>query len=282
MKLGITTRSYSGMSTADTAKAMQDAGFVWCELCFCQSDLSGWTYNGREDFDAAGITPEKVAAAAKIYREHGVEPVSLGAFGDLRDPDENEAAADRNYFRRYFELCEAAEIPYVASECGFTQGRRGVNADTYESDYSRLKATFADILPDAKKHGVTFALECCLLDVVPSPRRLSGLISQLKDEYGIDNLKALLDPANFIANADEDDMFKYLYQDIAYIHGKDRCFNSAYGCNIGEGDINWAKFFINCGMYDIEAPFVFEYCSGDAIPKAIATAQKFSSWAKVM
>jgi sugar phosphate isomerase/epimerase len=277
LKIGITTRSYSGIDTASAAKRMSEAGFTCTELCFTQTDISGWTYNGRGKLD--GIDEAFVARKANIYRAHGVEVVSLGLFTDLRSPDEAERSACIEYAKRYIDFAAAASIPWVASECGFTPGKRGVNADTYEADFSRIKETLGTLAVYAAKKNVGIALEGCVLDVVPSPKRESDLFSQLRAEYGVDNVKALLDPANFIAAEDEEGMFRHLAGKIAYFHGKDRFVNATYGINLGEGDINWARFFALLRKYEPDTPFVLEYCNADNAADIKARAEKYYTWA---
>jgi hypothetical protein len=57
-------------------------------------------------------------------------------------------------------------------------------------------------------------MEPCVLDVIPSAKRMKDFISQCKS----DRVKVLLDPANLIANSSEEDMFKYLKDDIEKNH----------------------------------------------------------------
>ena len=73
----------------------------------------------------------------------------------------------------------------------------------------------------------------------------------------------MLDPANFLANSDEEGMFYYLKHDISYMHGKDRKINATYGVNVGEGDIDWIKFMSCYIRYADKKPFILEYCNKD-------------------
>jgi sugar phosphate isomerase/epimerase len=80
---------------------------------------------------------------------------------------------------------------------------------------------------------------------------------------GSPRLKLLLDPANYIANSDEEDMFKYLAPCVSYFHGKDRKVNDTYGRRVGEGEINWPLFL---SLYHKKAegkPFILEYVTPD-------------------
>ena len=272
LNLGITTRSYTGLTISDTARRMAEDGFRCTELCFVHEDLSGWTYNGRGSLD--GVTPAKVREAARQFTDRGIAVTSLGLFTDLRSPDPAERQAAVDYARRYVEFAAEAGIPTIASECGFTPGRRGVNADTYESDYQNLKQTLRAVCLEAEKSGVHLALEACVLDIIPSPRRLKTLIEELEAETRV-RLGALLDPANFLANSDEEGMFYYLKHDIAYLHGKDRKINAAYGVNLGEGDLDWVKFmecYIRCAD---RKPFILEYCNKDNCREIRARAEGY-------
>lgn len=260
LNIGITTRAYTGKTVAEAAKGMAERGFHCTELCFVLSDLPGWQYNGIGPLD--GITPAKVKEAAGIFRENGIEVTSLGLFTDLRGQTEETRKNAVDYAKRYIEFAAEAGVPYIASECGFKPGSRGINADTYESDYQNLKDTLREICTEAGKSGIQFCLECCVIDIIPSPRRLKTLIDELKTESGV-TLGAMLDPANFIAAADEEDMFRYLKNDICYMHGKDRKINATYGVNLGDGDIDWTRFMKCYQLCADGKPFILEYCNSE-------------------
>ena len=260
LNIGVTSRAFGGLTISDTAKRMAAGGFKCTELCFVHEDLPGWTYNGIGSLD--GITPARVKQAAGEFTSRGVAVTSLGLFTDLRNPDDERRKEAVEYAKRYAEFAAEAGIPYLASECGFTPGRRGINADTYESDYRRIKETLREICLIAEAAGVHLALEACVLDIIPSPRRLKTLIEELEAESHV-RLGAMLDPANFLANSDEEGMFYYLKHDISYMHGKDRKINAAYGVNVGDGDIDWIKFMSCYIRYADRKPFILEYCNKD-------------------
>ncbi len=260
LNIGCTTRAFGGKSVAETAKRMHEIGFLCTELCFVHEDLGGWTYNGMGPLD--DITTEKVKSAVQTFRDSGVEVTSLGLFTDLRHPDEDVRNKEMDYIRRYIEFAAEAGVPYLASECGFTPGARGINADTYEADYSRIKEFVGQVCLEAEKAGVKLALEACVLDIIPSPRRLKTLIDELEAATHV-RLGAMLDPANFIAAEDEEGMFRHLKHDVYYFHGKDRKINAAYGVNVGDGDIDWVRFMELYIRYTDRTPFILEYCNAD-------------------
>ena len=272
LNIGITSRSFGGLTIYDTAEAMASHGFKCTELCFVHPELSGWTYNGIGSLE--GITPAKVKEYADVFRSRGIAVTSLGMFTDLRNPEPAAREAAVDYAKRYIEFAAEAGVPYIASECGFTPGKRGINADTYESDYQNLKETIRAVCLEAEKSGVHLCLEACVLDVIPSPRRLKTLIEELEAESEV-RLGAMLDGANFIANSDEEGMFYYLKHDISYLHGKDRKINATYGVNLGDGDIDWRKFMECYIRYADKKPFILEYCNKDNCGEIKARAEQY-------
>ncbi len=137
LNIGVTSRAFSGLTISDTAARMAESGFKCTELCFVHEDLPGWTYNGFGSLE--GFTPKRVREAAEQFTSRGIAVTSLGMFTDLRNPEEDKRKQAAEYAKRYVEFAAEAGIPYIASECGFTPGRRGINADTYESDFQHIK-----------------------------------------------------------------------------------------------------------------------------------------------
>lgn len=253
MNIGVVTRSFPKLTNLQTAELLAPNGFTCTELCFSQTDSNLWLYNGRKDL--AEMTDERCRAIVGTYRSRGIAVTSLGCFTNLIDPDEAERAANLAYFDRMLQLASVSGVPYVSTECGFTLGKRGVNADTYEKDFARLLDSLGQLAAMAGRHRVCVALESCVIDVVPSAKRAADLLAQV----GSDRLKVLLDPANLIANSSEEDMFRHLAPHIAYFHGKDRKVNDAYGRAFGDGDINWPLLLSLYHRYTEGVPFILEY-----------------------
>ncbi len=253
MNVGVVTRSFPDLTNAEAARFMAERDLRWTELCFSQTDSTYWVYNGRSDL--SDMTDQRAAGIVRTYRDAGIEVTALGVFTNLIDPDEAERAANLEYFERMIQIAAHTRIPVAATECGFMPGRRGINADTYEADFDRLKESLSRLTACGERHGVDIALEACVLDVVPSAKRARDLI----DQIGSKRLKVLLDPANYIANSSEEDMFRYLGPHIAYLHGKDRKVNDAKGRVVGEGDIDWPRFVQLYHEHADGQPIILEY-----------------------
>lgn len=275
LKYGIVTRSFSGMPLKDAAAKMKSFGYRYTELCFTHDDFPGWVYGGCHDLEAVGINEAAIAEKVQILRDHGITTTSLGVFSDLVTPDDEFSARCLDFFRRCIDLAAYAGIPYISTELGLRAGERGLLVKNYMDDFARVKERTIKIAGYAKTKGIGIAIEACVLDCIPSAKRLRDFINQIRDEAGLDNVYSLCDPANFIANSDEDDIFKYLTGKIAYFHGKDRNVNDTYGKIVGDGQINWVKFFKNYFKYTPDVPFILEYTNGDTAALTNERVEKF-------
>lgn len=259
MKLGITTRSYGGISTAEASGEMARLGYTATELCFTQSDLSGWVYNGITDL--SGIDGALVREKADIYRNNGIQVTALGLFTKLIcDGDERDAIIQ--YSKKMIDIAYEAGIDTVTSECGFHPDR-ALFARLYEADFAAIKKNVAELALYAADKGIRIAIEPCVLDIIPSAKRMADFITQLEAEYGVTNVGVMLDMANLLANSSIKDVFEYLKSHIYYFHGKDRKINDAYGRLIGDGDIDWVEFFRYYEKYTPDIPFILEYANKD-------------------
>jgi sugar phosphate isomerase/epimerase len=257
MDVGVVSRSFPELTNQETAQLISRNKFKWTELCFTATDSKYWVYNGRSDI--SDLTDERVAEIVETYRKENVIVTSIGVFTNLIEPDDKELEANLAYFERHIEMAGKNGVPYVATECGFIPGKRGIQAETYESAFQRLVDSMKWLAKKAEEHDVYICLEPCVLDVVPSAKRTADFI----DQVGSDRVKVLLDPANLIANSSEEDMFKYLAPHIGYFHGKDRKVNDAYGRAVGDGDIDWHLFLKLYHEHTEGVPFILEYVNKD-------------------
>ncbi len=253
MNVGVVSRSFPELTNRETATLLKDNGFSLTELCFASKDTKYWVYNGRSDL--TDLTDERAAEVVKLYKDNGIEIPVIGVFTNLIDPDDIELEKNIQYFERHMKIASDNGIPYVATECGFIPGKRGINSDTFEQTFNRLLYSFKTLTKLAKKYSVCVVLEPSVIDIVPSAKRAADFINQV----GEDNLGILLDPANLIANSSENDMFAYLADHIAYLHGKDRFVNDARGRCVGDGEINWPQFLGLYHKYAEGKPFILEY-----------------------
>lgn len=280
MKYGIVSRSYGGMSVEEAAKLMQKHGYNCTELCMAHTDFGGWAYNGISALDENNITKESVKEKADIMRAHGVEVTAFGVFTNLITPDDEHRQACLDMFVKCMDFAEYAGIKNLATELGFREEYRGITTANYEADFTRLKESFIYLGKEAQERGLSICIEACVIDVIPSAKRLRDFIEQIEAESGLTNIKVLLDMANFIANSDEDDVFKYLTPHIVYFHGKDRKVNDCFGRILGDGEIDWVKFFMNYFKITPELPFILEYTNAETTELTNERVKKYIAQAK--
>ena len=257
LKVGMVTRSLYGYSVTECARKMEEFGFSSTEFCFTFEDMKMWVYNGITDLSS--VTKEWAEQSAKEFRDRGIEIVSVGAFTNPNEADPEMFEEVCLCFESFCRIASWMKVPFVSTETGFVQGKRGINTDTYETDFSRFVSNMKRLCKIAAEYGVSVAFEPCMLDLTPSAKRTRDFIAFVDEP----NLKILLDPANLIHNSDEEDMFRYLGSHLAYIHGKDRTLTDTYGRNLGEGVIDWVKFFKLYHEYAEGVPVILEYVNAE-------------------
>lgn len=259
IKTGVVSRSFTEWTNEQVADFMKENGFPTTELCLTGTDSKYWVYNGTSDL--SNLTDERFSEICKIYRDRGIEIVSLGVFTNLIEPDDEKRDVNLAYFKRHIELAGKNGIPFVSTECGFDPEHRGVRTTCYESAIDRIKDSLSILLEECDKWNVDIALETCVIDVIPSAKRAKDIINQI----GHPRLKILLDPANLIANSSEEDMYFYLSDRIAYFHGKDRKVNDVKGRVVGDGEIDWVKFLKLYHEKNDGYPFILEYVNAENV-----------------
>ena len=257
LKVGMVTRSLWNLSVEDCASKLAEFGFVSTEFCLAFQEMNLWCYNGVADLSP--VTREWAEKSAEEFRSRGIELVSVGAFTNPNEADPDKFEEVCSCFDAYCRIASWMKIPYVSTETGFVPGRRGINTDTYEADFRRFAENMKKLCAIAENWGVSIAFEPCMLDITPSAKRTKEFI----EFVGAPNLRILLDPANLIHNSDEEEMFKYLAPYLAYIHGKDRTVTDTYGRNVGDGYIDWVKFFKEYHAHAEGVPFILEYVNAE-------------------
>ena len=149
IKTGVVSRSFNDWTNEQVADFMKENGFPTTELCLTATDSKYWVYNGTSDI--SDLTDEKFAEVCKIYRDRGIEIVSLGVFTNLIEPDDEKRDVNLAYFKRHIELAGKNGIPFVSTECGFDPEHRGVRTTCYESAIDRIKDSLSILLEECDK-----------------------------------------------------------------------------------------------------------------------------------
>lgn len=246
LNIGISTAYLSHLPTAEAAAIAAEGGFRCAELSVKHPDLSP-------------ATPETLAAAVEAFRSRGISVPAL-AFA-LREPEEDPTTSGI----RWASLAAAAGIPHMTVDCKIfspTRKHSGLCPATCEEDYRRLKEQLLALTLGVEKAGVRLHLTVSALDPIPSPRRLKLLIEEMEEETKV-RLGAVLCAGNLIDNSDEEGIFYYLRNDVAFLRSVDRRFHSLSPCPFGEGDVDWVKLLECCLRFADKAPFFLVPTEGE-------------------
>ena len=253
MDIGVVSRNFPELSIEEVASLIADNGFKWVELSLLHTDANYWRFNGRSDL--SDMTNARMAKIVKTFTNKGVEVPAMAVYTNLIEPDDDERKENLKYFERHMQYAADNGIATLATECGYDRKDRGIAPDNYEPRFDRLVDSFKWLCEKAERYDVNIALEPTVIDLVRSAKRCKDFIKQV----GSPKATVLIDPANLITNSDEEDIFKYLKDDVVYFHGKDRKVNDIGGRILGEGEINWPLFLSLYHKHCDGMPFILEY-----------------------
>lgn len=261
IKLGASTKSFGGMSVAECADLFSRASLSCCELCFCQSDLSGWKYNlcGYSSLPSA----EQVLRAAETFKSRGIELCALGVYNCFWNGNGSVFYDSVKLFCEYCDIASECGIKVIATHGGAT-ALRAVSGK-FDNDISeKLKLGFALSCAQAKKKGLTVSVEYGFADILHTYSDFSALSDKVSDFLGSDDmLKVTAVPIFCDANVP--------CERIGLFHVKDRKTDGRYFLPFGSGDANFDELFrLSKKMPDI--PLVFEYINRENI---LQTAELF-------
>lgn len=236
------------MTVYDTAALFSRCGLDCAELCFCQTDLSGWKYNfsGYHPFP----DPEDIIRAVGTFRSFGISVVSLGIYNCLWQGDAVTVAESLRYFCEYCDAASEAGIGMISTHTGTTDIR--ISSGRVPANYrEKVLECFAYALMETHKRGLTAAIEY-------------GSTDALKDHTEHESLK------DFIRNAiGTDSMLKYIgvpcvdkhyhdADDVAMFHLKDKKNNDRFYECFGKGDADFSQFFASPDTFG-NIPVILEY-----------------------
>jgi len=253
--IGASTRSFGGKTVTETARLFRDFGLECAELCFCQTDLSGWRYNfcGR-----AQMPPmQDIKNAVSTFRAHGISVCSLGFYGCFFTGTDSDLCDTVRSFADYCEAASLCDIKSVSLHTGtFTiqpMVSRGYSAEHLKKLHDGLMLSCAH----AKRSGVTVALECARDNAVCGYK---GFL-ELRDIVG--NALGDADMLKYICNPADDTAFPKL-SDTELCHIRDRKRNGRFYEHFGDGDVDFTAFFAEIKEHP-DIPLILEYInSGNA------------------
>ena len=258
-KLGVSTKAFGGKSVEETAQLFAKANLCCTELCFCLSDLSGWQHNlgiYRELPDA-----EEVQKAIEIFKSYGVEVCAIGVYSNLWDGDAGRTLDSHKLFCEYCNLAYLNNVKTLTTFGGNTLIRAMRNG-LDEIFYRKVYEAFGQALAEAKKRGITIALDISCGDVITDYKAYTVLKNYITDEFAyFDNLRLIYD----IESASENVSF----DEIALCHIKDKKKNGVYFERYGTGDGDFSKIY-KIAKERPDIPLIFEYVNSENVTVTVA------------
>ncbi len=170
MKLGISTKCFGGIPSAQAAQKISEYGYEAVELCLCQSDAPFWHYNCAGNTACPQV--EDFLKICDCYRNSGLEIASLGICPNLWCGGEEAERLARKSFAEYLELALAAGVDTISMELGFSISSRPIRGSVVsrksygEGDVRKLERAFCFAAMEAAKRGLTLAIEPCDADPI--------------------------------------------------------------------------------------------------------------------
>ncbi len=233
MMLGTCTKSFGGMSVAETAEIFAISGLDCTELCFCQKELAGWKYNlcGYEPIPSVS----DVASAMNTFRSYGIGICALGIYNCLWQGSVSDCVDSLRTFREYCDIAAENGISMLTTHTGTVLNT--VNARRNAPDIrKKVFDSFTMALTEAAKRGLTVAVECSPFDILACYSDFCELKEFVHGTLGTsDMLKYIAVPSS---NDEDVDV-----SDIALYHLKDKKRGGMFYERFGDGDSDFSDFF---------------------------------------
>lgn len=241
------------MTVGETAALFAHSGLDCAEICFCQTDLSGWKFN----FSGYRSLPDTadIRRAVCEFSDNGVSVVSIGLYNCLWQGGAGGFSESLRYFCEYCDAAKEAGADMICTHSGTTDMWLGGGRipDNYRESVFEC---FACALTEAYKRGITVALECGSTDALKDYNDYLLLKEYIRNAVGTDNmLKYIGVPCNGE---------KYDKHDTALFHLKDRKNDGRYYECFGKGDADFSEFFGNI-TDSSDIPIILEYVNGSNI-----------------
>ncbi len=258
MLLGACTKSFGGMTVAETAEIFAKAGLSCAELCFCQKELSGWKYN----FSGYEPLPDvaDVLKASEIFGEFGIKICAVGVYNCLWQGSFQNTEESLKYLREYCDIAASIGVKLITTHTG-TMNHLANSAKSSTDFKTRVYESFTQALAEAAKRGLTIAAECAPSDILTGYEDYLRLKNYVCTALGTsDMLKYIGVPA--LGDTCED------IDEIALFHLKDKKTDGKFYERFGNGDGDFTSFFKKLPQIG-ETPVILEYVNSGNLAETV-------------
>ncbi len=182
-------------------------------------------------------------------------------------PDEERRKLTVRRYRTAFEAAEALGAEVIVLHAGYSRRTFGKNIDRW-MEYSMK--TWPEFVRRAEDSGITIAVEN-ILERRPAP------LKRLIEEAGSPAFRLCIDSGhlNVFSEVDFEEWFRTLGPYIAELHLHDNNGKVDEHLPIGEGSIDFVRYFGLLRKYDVRPVYTIEPHSEDSFRRAIKAARKF-------
>lgn len=264
MKLGANTKCFGGRTVRETAELFAACDLNCAELCFCQSDLSGWRYN----FCGKLALPElrEVSSAVRIFSEYGIEVSTIGIYNCLWSGTSSEIFDSLTSFVQYCDLSAECGIKNVTT-CAGTASRMPRSQSFDNALMKKLRESFLYCLIEAEKRGLTVSLECADGDALKSYEDYLSLKEYTENAIGKSSMLKYISSPGFESK-------NVSASEIGIYHIKDRKKDSVYYGRFGEGDADFSAFAKGLEK-NLETPIILEYVNSENLRDTVTSFTDF-------
>lgn len=267
MKIGASTKAFGGKSSREVAELFAKCALGTAELCFCQSDLSGFRYNLCGS--AALPSADDAGKAVEAFKVCGIDVCAIGVYLNFWSGKDSEIYDTLGLFCEYCDMAASLGVRTLTTHTGSVfalSASRGFDKRLYE----KLCHGFVYASVEAHKRGLTIGVEFGDTDAVKSYSEFLKLKEYANGIAGTDTLKCISSPC--VQNEE------IPLSQIALCHIKDRKHGSKFYERYGAGDTSFDAFFSESEKYS-HIPMILEYVNsenlGDTARRFLAaTAEK--------
>lgn len=207
--------------------------------------------------------------AGSDFSARGLRITQHGPYIGLNpaSPDEERRGLTVRRYRAAFEAAEALGAVNIVLHAGYSRRTFGSDIDRWMECSMKTWPEFAARAEDA---GITIAVEN-ILEREPSP------LKRLVEEMDSPALRLCIDSGhlNVFSEVDFEEWFETLGPHIAELHLHDNNGEVDEHLPLGEGSIDFVRYFSLLAKYDVRPIYTIEPHSEDAFRRAIEAARRF-------
>lgn len=218
LRIGVRAHDFGKLPPDELARRIAAKGMTCVQLALSKA-IEGL------DLKPGHLNPGLAFHVGQAFQRHGVQIAVLGCYINPIHPDPATRKALLGFFKEHLRVARDLGNSVVALETGSLNADYSPHPDNHgEAAFRAMLESFAELVAEAEKFGVSVGIEGVTSHTVCTPARMRRVL----DTIGSNNLQVVFDPVNLLSleNHREQDRVVQesldLFGDrIAIIHAKD-------------------------------------------------------------